>query len=61
MASKLRDVVLDVFKRENRELSPQEAAQLAGLNPNTTRRIVQELAKASYLKKIEGTRKYTLG
>jgi len=61
MASKLKEVILDAFRRENRELTPQEVAKIAGLNPNTTRRIVQELAKASYLKKIEGTRKYTLG
>jgi DNA-binding IclR family transcriptional regulator len=59
--SKMRSLVLEVFKRENRQLTPKEAAGLAGLNPNTTRRIVQELAKGRYLKKVEGTRKYVLG
>ena len=60
MTSKLRENILEVFRRENRELSPQQAAEIAKLNPNTTRRLVRELAKAGSLKKVEGTRKYSL-
>jgi DNA-binding IclR family transcriptional regulator len=60
MSSKLHDRLLEVFKRENKELTPQQAAELANLNSNTTRRLVRELAKAGSLRKVEGTRRYAL-
>ncbi len=60
MPSKLHDRLLEVFKRENKELTPQQAAELGNLNPNTTRRLVRELAKAGSLRKVDGTRRYAL-
>jgi DNA-binding IclR family transcriptional regulator len=58
MASRRRNQLLEIFKIENRELSPQQASELAKLNPNTTRRLVGELARAGSLKKVEGSRRY---
>ncbi|MGE3246776.1 MAG: IclR family transcriptional regulator [Beijerinckiaceae bacterium] len=52
--------VLEAFSAERPELTLSEAAQLSGLDPGTTYRLLNTLVTHGYVEKVEGTRLFRL-